>query len=505
MFDVAPGLNQGQVRLLVVEDDPNIRLFCQRLLQTQYNVSTAENGAAALEMLTEQQFDLVITDVQMPMMNGIQLLKQIREHYAEIDTLVMTAHATVETAREALKLGALDYIAKPIESENLLRTVRTCLELRRVRQEKERLSDLVLMYQFSQTIATTLAVETQVEQIFEFLWRRYAPETLALSLIFDDQHLKLIACRTTKGWQYDHMELPLPPQRTPDMLPRAHMQLLDKVVPAEQSRFAGIVLRSHGQPIGYLHMARHNEQPVFDQSERRLLGIFAGQVAASLDNARLHQALKEQNRQTIAALAEAIDARDAYTYGHSRQVTRYAVRLAQEIGLPPDRIELIDYAGLLHDVGKIGIRDHILLKPGNLTDEEMAMMRRHPQIGVKIIEGVCGLRETLPIIECHHERWDGKGYPRGLAGEAIPLEARIMAIADAFEAMTADRAYRPAMETAKALAILANGRSTQWDAQLVDHFITIIQREGDQLRYRERFSQVPLNAILERKSIGGAE
>ncbi|PDW02324.1 HD domain-containing phosphohydrolase [Candidatus Viridilinea mediisalina] len=502
MLDGSQGVPHTHARLLIVEDDPNIRFFCQRLLGSQYHVNIAENGVLALEFLAEQTFDLVITDIQMPMMSGIQLLKQIREHHAEVDTLVMTAHATVETAREALKLGALDYIAKPIDSENLLRTVRTCLELRRVRQEKERLSDLVLMYQFSQTIATTLAIETQVEQIFEFLWRRYAPESLVLSMIVDDQHLMRLGARNSAGWQPDRPALPLPDTRTLDTLPRTHMQLMGKVVPTEQIRFAGVVLRSHGRPIGYLHMERHGEQPIFDQSERRLLGIFASQVAASLDNARLHQALKEQNRQTIEALAEAIDARDTYTYGHSRQVTRYAVRLAQAVGLPPERVALIDYAGLLHDVGKIGIRDHILLKPGKLTDEEMAMMQRHPQIGVKIIEGVCGLRETLPIIEFHHERWDGKGYPHGLAGEAIPLEARILAIADAFEAMTANRAYRPAMETAQALEILAKGRGLQWDAQLVDQFIALIEREGDQLRNRERLRQSPLNEILEGKSIG---
>jgi putative nucleotidyltransferase with HDIG domain len=250
----------------------------------------------------------------------------------------------------------------------------------------------------------------------------------------------------------------------------------------EESLFAGALLRSHDTSIGYLHMARRAEQPPFDAGERRLLGIFATQVAASLDNARLYQALKDQNRQTIEALTEAIEARDAYTYGHSRQVTRYAVRLAQDVGLPQERIELMDYAGLLHDVGKIGIRDYVLLKPGALSEEEFAVMKRHPAIGVKIIERVQGLRATLPIIEGHHERVDGKGYPHGLKHEEIPIEARILAIADAFEAMTADRAYRPAMETERALGILLDGRGTHWDPALVDCFVGLIRSEGDQLK-----------------------
>jgi putative nucleotidyltransferase with HDIG domain len=501
MAELAQGAEPVRARLLVVEDDAHIRTFCQRLLRTDYDVAAVEHGAAALALLAEQPFDLVLTDLQMPHMSGIELISQIRQHYAECDTLVMTAYATVESARDALKLGALDYLAKPIESENLLRTVRTCLELRRVRQEKERLSDLVFMYQFSQAIATTLDVASQVEQIIEFLWRRYAPATLALSMVQDEHSLKLLAARTATGWKTDQPTMALPEPQTSTSLPWTHLRLLGGTMPTDQSRFAGVVLRSHDRPVGYLHMVRHDEQPAFDQGERRLLGIFAGQVAASLDNARLHQALKEQNRQTIAALAEAIDARDTYTYGHSRQVTRYAVRLAQVLGLPAERIELIDYAGLLHDIGKIGVRDHILLKPGTLDDEERALMCRHPQIGVKIIEGVRGLRATLPIIESHHERWDGQGYPNRLAGEAIPLEARILAIADSFEAMTADRAYRAAMEPDAALAILARGRGIQWDPQLVDRFIELIEREGEQLRICERLRQLPITALVERNRV----
>lgn len=496
----------GRARILVVEDDANIRTFCQRLLRMTYDVEVAQHGAAALELLAEHSFDLVITDLQMPVMGGIELLEQMRLHHAECDSLVMTAHATVDTAREALKLGALDYLDKPVDSENLLRTVRSCLELRRVRQEKERLSDLVFMFKFSQAIATSLDIETQVEQIVEFLWQRYAPEAMALSMLLaDDQQLVLLAARTQDGWADEGCAVALSHDCGPDELLHAHLQVAGGRGADDEARFAGVVLRSHDQAVGYLHLARRPEQPPFDAAERRLLSIFAGQVAASLDNANLHQALKDQHRQTIEALAEAIDARDSYTYGHSRQVTRYAVRLAQEIGLAPARVALIDYAGLLHDVGKIGIRDYILLKPGSLNDEEFAIMRRHPQIGVKIIERVRGLRQTLPIIEGHHERWDGKGYPNGLAGEAIPIEARILAIADAYEAMTADRAYRPAMAQEEALAILSRGGGSAWDPGLVGIFVELIRREGEELQLRGRMPQlqVPLIRPREAVAVGG--
>jgi putative nucleotidyltransferase with HDIG domain len=494
LLGTAAPLQRAQI--LVVEDDANIRTFCQRLLRLSYDVDTAEHGGLALELLRTKGYDLVLTDMQMPVMGGIELLQQIRQHYPDTDTVILTAYATVDTARDALKLGALDYLSKPIEADNLERTMRTCLELRRVRQEKERLSDLVFMYQFSQLIATSLDVETQVGQIVEFLWQRFAPESLALSMLFpDEDRLQLLDARTSAGWVEQQRLAPLPGNCEPDELLAAHMRLAGDAACAEDDpRVACVLLRTHAKPVGYLHLARRSEQPPFDLAERRLLGIFAGQVAASLDNARLYQALKDQNRETIEALAEAIEARDAHTYGHSRQVTQYAVRLAQELGLSAEQLELIRYAGLLHDVGKIGIRDYILLKPERLDDDEFAVMKSHPRIGVKIIERVRGLRPTLPIIEAHHERFDGKGYPRGLAGEEIPQEARILAIADAFEAMTADRAYRPAMPTEQALEILVRGRGSAWEPELVDLFVGLVRREGESLLIADRTPQhtVPL-------------
>lgn len=500
---LSPGI-PTRARILIVEDDQNIRTFCHRLLRLTYDVATAENGTAAVELLAQQPFDLVISDLQMPGMSGIELLEHIRQQHPDVDTIVLTAYATVDTARQALKLGALDYLSKPVEAENIERTVRTCLELRRIRQEKERLSDLLFMYQFSQTIATSLDIETQVGQIVEFLWQRFAPETLALSMFFSDaEELRLLAARSDAGWD-DHMPCDfLGLDCDDETLVAAHMRMVGGAGTDDEGLFAGVVLRTHDQPIGYLHMARRSEQPPFDAGERRLLEIFATQVAASLDNARLYLALKDQNRQTIEALTEAIEARDSYTYGHSRQVTRYAARLAEAIGLEPERIELMDYAGLLHDVGKIGIHDYVLLKPGPLSDDEFEIMKRHPRIGVKIIERVRGLRATLPIIESHHERVDGKGYPMGLRGEEIPIEARILAIADAFEAMTADRAYRPAMETEQALQILLNGRGTHWQADLVERFVEMIRSEGERLKIHGRAKQalVPLIQPVDRNAV----
>lgn len=483
-----------QARLLIVEDDPTVRDFCRLLLRLHYTVATAPNGRVAVEMLGQERYDLVLADMQMPEMGGMALLQYLREHFPDVDAVMFTAHATVETARQALKLGAFDYLSKPIDANDLERTVRKCLELRRIRKEKERLSELLVMYQFSQAIGTSLDIDTQVFHMTEFLWQRFAPETLAISLSYpDEQRLVLLFYKTRNTTPSHSGATALDPACDERQLIGAHMHLVG--LAAEPSGFlAGAVLRTHAHPIGYVHLTRNPDQPEFDINERRLLSVFASQIAASLDNARLYQQLKEQNWQTIEALAEAIDARDAYTLGHSQQVTHYAVRLAEKLGLAPERIELLRYAGLLHDIGKIGIRDYILLKPGPLSSEEAEIMQKHPYIGAKIISKVRALQAALPIIEGHHEQVDGKGYPAGKTADELPLEARILAIADAFEAMTADRAYRVAMDTETALQILIEGSSIKWDAWLVGVFVELIRDEGPTLRITPRLKQnlVPL-------------
>lgn len=470
MADSANLLPTTRPRILVVEDEANVREFCRLLLRREYEVAVAEHGLAALAMLQQQPFDLVVTDLQMPHMDGIALIRHLRAHYLGTDAIVLTANATVETAREALKLGALDYIAKPVEAEQLQKTIRTALELRRIRHEKERLSDLVFMYQFSQAIAASLDIDEQTARLIEFMGRRFAPQHIGLSLIDTDEETLVALIGPTPGAQ---APLAAFDEQT---LSATHRRLIAGP-PADPARRIEVVLRSRDRAIGMLDVTRADEQPPFDAAEHHLIEVFASQIAAALDNARLYRKLKEQYEQMIAALAGAIEARDSYTYGHSRQVTRYAVRLAMELGLSEAEIERIHYAGLLHDIGKIGVRDDVLLKAGPLTDDELRQMRQHPQIGVRILEQIQGLRDILPLIVAHHERVDGKGYPFGLRGDEIPLGARILAVADAFEALTADRAYRAALDPEQALQILQRGKGSHWDAQIVDAFVSLMRRE----------------------------
>jgi diguanylate cyclase (GGDEF)-like protein len=179
----------------------------------------------------------------------------------------------------------------------------------------------------------------------------------------------------------------------------------------------------------------------------------------------------------VYALAAAIDAKDHYTYGHSENVSKYGVMLARAAGFSEESIGIVKDAGLLHDIGKLGIPEHILTKPSHLTKEEFEIMKKHVELSITIIKHVPSLLKMIPAIMTHHERWDGYGYPRGIKGESIPLEGRCLCIVDAFDAMTSDRPYRKAMSIEKAVAELEKGKGTQFDERLTNVFINLLKEQ----------------------------
>jgi putative two-component system response regulator len=186
----------------------------------------------------------------------------------------------------------------------------------------------------------------------------------------------------------------------------------------------------------------------------------------------------EHTEKVIFMLAQAVEAKDAYTEGHLQRLRSYGARLASAYGLSSVEVRAVRYGGILHDIGKIGVDEAIIRKPGPLTDEEAAQMRRHPEIGAQIISPMRFAREVAPIIIGHHEYWNGSGYPRGLSGTEIPLGARIITIVDAYDAMTTDRPYRAALSQDEAVRRLRAARGTQFDPDLLDVFLELVA-EGE--------------------------
>jgi putative nucleotidyltransferase with HDIG domain len=209
------------------------------------------------------------------------------------------------------------------------------------------------------------------------------------------------------------------------------------------------------------------------------ISSIAHQTCVALTNARLYEEIKENHLRTIKALAIAVDAKDKYTRGHSENVMKYSLATTEEMGILDQKInDDIQNAALLHDIGKIGIPGHILNKPGMLSPEEFnGVMKGHVKVGANIIREIPFLKDLVPLVLHHHERYDGKGYPDGLRGEDIPVGARILSVADSFEAMTSDRPYRKALSLKTASHQLIISKGTQFDPYIVDFFIAMLKKK----------------------------
>jgi len=233
---------------------------------------------------------------------------------------------------------------------------------------------------------------------------------------------------------------------------------------------------SHNKDVlGVLIVCDKKSGKPFTKKDEALLENTGRISAIALKNAELHGQMQEDYLKTITAFAAALDARDPYTRWHSENVMRYSLEIAKTMGFSSARLENLRRAALLHDIGKIGTPDSILLKPGRLTPEEFEQIKLHPLKGEKIIMTLPFLKEITLLIRHHHERYDGKGYPDGIKGEKIELGARILAVADSFDAMISDRPYRKAMALDKAIEQLKVNRSTQFSPEVADCFLSILK------------------------------
>jgi HD-GYP domain-containing protein (c-di-GMP phosphodiesterase class II) len=237
-----------------------------------------------------------------------------------------------------------------------------------------------------------------------------------------------------------------------------------------------------------------------DQEQRAFLEMLAGQAAIAIDSAELFENVQGSNveltmayDETIEGWSHAMDLRDEETEGHTRRVTELTLRLANSMGFSGEELVDVRRGALLHDIGKIGVPDAILLKPGPLTDEEWVIMRRHSQFAYDMLAPITYLRKAVHIPYCHHEKWDGTGYPRGLRGEQIPWAARIFAVVDVWDALTSDRPYRKAWSKREALAYIREQAGRHFDPKVVEIFLKSVPRDGGAAVSRRTHVKPPIN------------
>jgi len=267
-----------------------------------------------------------------------------------------------------------------------------------------------------------------------------------------------------------------------DMIASPKVRTMAQCSLARRSRAEVLVERvRHGEAIIGILLAgnRRGEDPDVSSSEIQLVEAAAGFFSLFHQNAYRFAEQRQQFIGTLNALSAAVDAKDPYTFGHSERVALLASQLAAKVGFKPAEVEGVRVAGMLHDIGKIGVPEAVLRKPGKLDDEEFALIKQHPEIGYHILRDLPSLKFHLPGVLHHHERWDGRGYPHKLSGEQIPLIARIMALADTFDAMSSNRAYRKALERDHVLAEIRRSAGVQFDPALVEPFVTMDFSEFD--------------------------
>jgi putative nucleotidyltransferase with HDIG domain len=282
-----------------------------------------------------------------------------------------------------------------------------------------------------------------------------------------------IAPRASREWRSG----PRPPLAAEARALAARAGGLALVEEREGGRLLYLPLRGPEGLLGEAVIAREGGR-AFDEEEIREAEAFAGQAAAALRNASLFEELRRADDELLRSyetcieiLSKTLDLRDRETEGHSLRVAEMSTALARVFGMDDEAIALMRRGALLHDIGKIGIPDAILLKPGPLAPDELVVMRRHPAIAHELFDGIPFLREASDVPWCHHERWDGSGYPRGLRREDIPLSARVFAIVDVWDALTHDRPYRRAMSEADSLRLIAGGSGSQFDPVMVQLFL----------------------------------
>jgi response regulator RpfG family c-di-GMP phosphodiesterase len=477
-------------RVLVVDDEKFIRDILADFLSLEgYRVCTAQDGSAAITELQNAPYDLVITDLKMPKLGGLDLLKEISTCYPETLTVIMTGFGTVETAIDAMKQGAYDYILKPFKAEEIVHIVQRGIEKRRLAAENLRLREAVSLYKVTEAIAASLSLDQVITTAGDSVVAEVHADIVFTWLDDGKGGVFQRAINVAPTLVQDIEGIQLEPQTVQERLSsglpllehgaRALSFFAKYPVPPVES-FLAVPLKARDRLIGWIGAASVTQSKRFDEGQRKLLSIIASRAAASIENARLYEDLQATFQQTIQSLARTIDKMDRYTSGHSERVARYAVLLARALGLGEEEIATVRHSALMHDIGKIGCVLN-LNKPGRLTTEEYEVFKRHPVYGREILDPIRFLQPVIPGVYSHHEYWNGRGYPAGLKGTGIPLVARIIAIADTYDAMTSDRAYRRALPHEATINEIERCSGTQFDPEVAHTFILHVEAIREQL------------------------
>ncbi len=496
-------INKSRQTILLVDDEISILEVAREHFQDLgYDVLIAQDGHEAVDIIEKKDvsIDCCFTDINMPGMDGLELAEYLRSHDNTVPVVIMTGYPSLDNTLRTLKNGVVDFLIKPVD----LNQMSFCLQ--RVLRERELFIKNILLNkeleskQRIEELNRELVVKVDELRILN----KIMTELVSLrsgSEVF--QHLVHMATSITPAENavfyvvsdaFDKpFELSVIGSKTQNAISSGLNQLIEDIasdgkpllisenknfnkLPFPVHSFLGIPLNIRNKVFGVLAAYCVTKDRIFTEKDLYHLTFMIQQAGYLVENVALYENIYENLFATLSAFVKAVEARDIYTKQHSNRVTDMAVIIASEWGCSKEEIDVLDFAGRLHDIGKIGIRDDILLKPGPLTAAEYETIKAHPVIGESII-GQMGLWDReKKIIRHHHERYDGSGYPDGLKGGDIPILARILAVADAYDAMVSIRAYRKEMSSKEVLRIIKYGRGTQFDPDIVDLFLSLCER-----------------------------
>ena len=475
-------------KILVVDDYvPTRQMIVEALNASGYgDVEEADNGRVALDMFQDDYYDLVISDVNMPRMGGIDLLQNLRDMNSRAAVIMITAQPAIDLTVKAMKNGAVDFLKKPFNIDDLLYKVHVYLQKNNVLDgARAREGDL----------SKTLTERTEELSVHSYIYDSVETIEGDNEIIFE--RIVNLAMRVVEGascqlflFDKDERDFQLKIARpsldeedvreTLASVRHLYLQTIDKqeaiIVNSTDNPLiapslicAPLMIR--GSAFGVLSVRKKNNRGLFSPKDLHYVVSLTKRASLNLENKLLYESLYTNVLDTFKSLIASVQIRDHYTEEHCLRVTRRALDIAGSMACSERDMEALQVAGVLHDIGKIAIPDAVLLKPDRLNGEEYEIIKTHSRMGETILTPIALYDREREIVLYHHERWDGRGYPQGLAGEDIPLLSRIIAVADTFDAITNNRPYRSAQSIDVAVAEIEKNRNNQFDDRVVDHFL----------------------------------
>jgi response regulator RpfG family c-di-GMP phosphodiesterase len=477
-------------KILVVDDELQIQSLLEGFLtHLGYTVRIAGDGIQALQFLQNESFSGVLTDLKMVKMSGMELLRTVKQLFPRLPVVMITGYPSVEIAVEAMKEGAADFITKPLRLDELSLVLTRITSNRTWEQHvvanpsivtapspsplHTKIKELSILYTISEAFQSVTDIETIFERLVETS-REISGSQYSSFTIFDFTHDR-VSLKTIRGCDQDYL-LQIRNSLEDGTLDKLIKDRKPVIFNGEHAGIA-IPMLIKNKLLGVLSVWDKQENLSFTEEEVLLLLTLCRKASLSVENQFLFESLYQSLLETLKALVTTLEARDPYTGAHSQRVSQYATALASRMGCSQEEQDIVMAAGFLHDIGKVGICDAILLKTEPLTPAEYEVIKTHPIIGEQIVQHLGFFTRETAIIRHHHEWWDGRGYPDGLMNHQIPFLARIVTVADAFDAITTNRPYRAGRSFQEGLDELQCWAGIQFDAEAVVAFQHVVEKD----------------------------